>query len=130
MDEYLIATKKYTKICKARNNTKFWADNIIEASAGLKDPVAWQNFYAFLSDDTHVFAPWETSLGECIDGGLKHPAQPNDYKSTVVMNGNVHHIRLTPTQNICNPLVKDHGSTKSVDRLPKGVSQKAPTNES
>lgn len=119
------ATEKYDKLCVARNNSSFWADNIIESTQQLKDPVAWQNFYSYLADDTHTYCSWKTSLGECIDDGLEPPLCQTKFNTRVVHNGNVQHIRITPI--ICNTLLKDNG--QPVDRLPQAVSQEAPQDE-
>lgn len=98
MDEYNNVVALYDRLCETRNNNKFWAENITEASANITCNLVWQNFYAYLANGNHVFtSEWRQSLGEQVDSGLTLKEGDQEFKTVEVQNGNVTYIKLTPT---------------------------------
>ena len=71
MDEYNSVVAKYNRLCEERNDSRFWAENITEATQDITSRTVWQNFYAYLADSNHSFTDtWKESLGEQVDKGL------------------------------------------------------------
>ena len=104
MDEYNRVIAKYDRLCKERNDNRFWAENITEATEGVTSPIVWQNFYAYLSDGGHVFTDaWKESLGEQVDNGLTLKVGDQKFETESVKNGNVTFIKMIPKNlNACN----------------------------
>ena len=98
MDEYNKVVALYDRLCEDRNNNKFWAENITEASENITCNLVWQNFHAYLANGNHVFtSEWRQSLGEQVDSGLTFKEGDQKFKTVEVQNGNVTYIKLTPT---------------------------------
>ena len=124
MDEYNKVISVYDNLCLERNDSTFWANNIIDASQGITEQIVWQNFYAYLANEAHTFTDvWQSSLGEAVDQGLVLKEGDVTFKTKKVQNGNVTYIRLTP-DNLNSPIKKDHG--KQVARLPQEIPEVSP----
>jgi hypothetical protein len=122
MDEYNRVISKYNQLCEMRNDNKFWAENIIEATENVTSPIVWQNFYAYIANNTHVFsAKWQESLGEQVDQGLQMKCGNEDqqFETNTVQNGNVTYIKMTPMGENLKDSNKDHG--KQMDIVSQGV---------
>jgi hypothetical protein len=104
MDEYLKAVSIHERLCEARRHHSFWSSNIVEASEGLSDPIAWQNFYSYLSNNSHEFInELLPSLGDAIDKGIPDPYanDPVSYNNETFQNGDIKIIRVKPiVQNV------------------------------
>ena len=97
MDEYNSVIQKYDRLCEERNNHLFWAENITEATADITSRIVWQNFYAYLGNDSHVYSNiWKESLGDLVDAGLRHHTGERTFQTKTVQNGNVTHIKMIP----------------------------------
>jgi hypothetical protein len=100
MDEYLEAVSIYDRLCEDRRHHSFWSANIVDASKILNDPIAWQNFYTYLSDKNHRFVnKMLPTLGDAIDNGTvgdPYKNDPNEYDYERFQNGNVHLIHVIP----------------------------------
>ena len=119
MDEYKSAITKYDRLCEERNNNKFWAENITEATENISSLIVWQNFYAYLANSNHKFTNvWKPSLGEQVDQGLKVKYDDREYKTKTVHNGNVTYIKMTPDN--LNVLNKDG---EQMDSVPEGIQE-------
>ena len=71
MDQYKNVIELYDRLCVERNDSTFWAANILDASQGITSKIVWQNFYAYMANENHVFTDtWQDSLGEQVDKGL------------------------------------------------------------
>ena len=123
MDEYNKIISVYDKLCLQRNDSSFWAANIIDASQGITQQLVWQNFYAYLANENHVFTEaWQSSLGEAVDKGLVLNEGNVTFKTKEIQNGNVTFIRLTPDKNLNSS--NKHG--EQVARLPETISEISP----
>lgn len=119
MDEYNAVISKYDQLCSDRNNNKFWADNIVEATENIKSALVWQNFYAYIGNVNHKFSnTWKESLGEQIDNGLTMKCDGQEYKTKTVKNGNVTYIQMTPPPDNFNVSIK---SNESLDFIPESL---------
>ena len=127
MDEYTKVCTKYNRLCTERSHSSFWADNIIQATNGITQPIVWQNFYSYMGNAQHEFsAKWQDSLGEQIDNGLKYKDGDVVFKTKTVQNGNVTYIRMTPVppEENLSVLIKK-GNGESVDNIPKAIHEEA-----
>ena len=120
MDEYNHVIAKYDRLCEERNDNRFWAENITEATEGVTSQIVWQNFYAYLSDSGHVFTDaWKESLGEQVDNGLTMKVGDQKFETETVQNGNVTFIKMIPENlNACNKR-----SDEQMDIVPQGVQE-------
>ena len=124
MDEYNSVIAKYDRLCVERNNNLFWADNITEATEGVTSAIVWQNFYAYLGNDSHVFTNvWKTSLGELVDDGLTHPKGDQMFKTKTVQNGNVTHIKMTPIGPDNLRVLNKNNDGKQMAFIPEGIQE-------
>ena len=97
MDEYNSVIAEYDRLCEERNNNRFWAENIMEATQNISCRIVWQNFYAYLANIHHVYTDtWQNSLGELVDQGMIVKQEGQTFKTKTVHNGNVTYIRMTP----------------------------------
>ena len=98
MDEYNKTVKLYNQICNDRDHHTFWSENIVEATQDLKDPIAWQNFYAYLANDQHKFTLKQgVTLGEAmLSDSFADPYANTKFKCKEFKNGNVTIIKMTP----------------------------------
>ena len=97
MDEYNAVISKYERLCTDRNDNRFWADNITQASEDITSPIVSQNFYAYLADSSHIFSDdWSESLGDQLKNGLKVDWGGQEFDTHTVQNGNVTYIRMVP----------------------------------
>lgn len=122
MDEYNSVIAKYDRLCEDRNDNKFWAENITEASENISSPIVWQNFYAYLSDSSHKFTyTWKESIGEQVDKGLTMKCGDQEFKTVTVQNGNCTYIKMTPEENLstCNKT----RNAEQVDSISQGISE-------
>ena len=121
MDEYKTAITKYDRLCKERNDNRFWSENITEATTGITSRIAWQNFYSYLGNNAHEFTEkWARSLGEEVDDGLTLEYGDQQFKTETVINGNMTIIKMTPENlNLSNK--KDYGEQMAC--LRSGCSQ-------
>ena len=116
MDEYNKVVALYDRLCENRNNNKFWAENITEASENITCNLVWQNFYAYLANGDHVFtSEWRQSLGEQVDSGLTFKEGDQKFKTVEVRNGNVTYIKLTPTNK--------KQDAEQMDIVPQGIQE-------
>mgnify|MGYP000427432128 CR=1 FL=1 len=119
MDEYNSVVAKYNRLCEERNDSRFWAENITDATQGITSRTVWQNFYAYLADSSHSFTDtWKESLGEQVDQGLTLKCGDQQFDTVTVQNGNVTYIKMTP-ENL-NASSK-HG--EQVDCFPAGLQE-------
>ena len=119
--QYNFATNQYTRLCEARRDHSFWMANIIDATVGMTDDIAWQNFYTFISDDKHVFKnSLAKTLGQCIDEGESFPDCPIQFQIDEVQNGDVTHVKLTPNVYCIN---KTYNNGKSVVEFPPRIQE-------
>ena len=128
MDEYNKVVQVYNKLCKERNDSQFWAVNILDSTKTITDKLVWQNFYAYMADENHEFTDqWQHSLGDIVDKGLSIKQEDDEitFKTKTVQNGNVTYIRMTP--NILIPSNKDG---EQVARFPETIQEKASGHES
>ena len=104
MDEYNRVVAKYDHLCETRNDNRFWAENITEATEGVTSAIVWQNFYAYMADSGHSFTDaWQESLGEQVDKGLTLDIGKQQFETNTVQNGNVTYIKMVPENLIaCN----------------------------
>ena len=87
MDEYNKVYALYDKLCVERNDSSFWAPNILDATKGITKPIVWQNFYAYMANESHVFTDkWQDSLGNQVDKGLVLKAGDVAFKTKTVKN--------------------------------------------
>ena len=127
MDEYIKVVQLYDKLCVERNDSSFWAENILDATQSITSKIVWQNFYAYMANDAHEFTDkWKDSLGELVDTGFTLKENGVTFNTKTVQNGNVTYIRMTP--NKLNPLDKEDG--KQVVGLPQAISEETSGNES
>lgn len=91
MDQYKNVIELYDRLCVERNDSTFWAANILDASQGITSKIVWQNFYAYVFTDT-----WQDSLGEQVDKGLSLKEGGVTFKTKTVQNGNITIIQMTP----------------------------------
>lgn len=97
MDQYKNVIELYDRLCVERNDSTFWAANILDASQGITSKIVWQNFYAYMANENHVFTDtWQDSLGEQVDKGLSLKEGGVTFKTKTVQNGNITIIRMTP----------------------------------
>ena len=123
MDEYNAVIAKYNLLCEQRNDNRFWAQNITEATENVSSPIVWQNFYAYIANSGHVFSDvWKQSLGEQVDEGLTLECGQQKFETHEVQNGNVTFIKMTPTQKF-DPSNKLELDGEQMDFLFKGVQE-------
>ena len=123
MDEYTKVIHLYDKLCLERNDSSFWAANILDATQGITSKIVWQNFYAYMANEHHEFTDqWKDSLGELVDTGFTLKQDGVTFDTKKVQNGNVTYIRMTP--NKLNPLDKENG--KQVARLSETIQEETP----
>ena len=126
MDEYNKIVSLYNKLCTERNDSSFWASNILDATAQITEQIVWQNFYAYMANEHHIYtAQWQNSLGEEVDKGLVLP-EDNRFETKTVQNGCVTYIKMTPNNLITSS--KDNG--KQMDRVFKTIPEETPEHES
>ena len=127
MDEYIKVVQLYDKLCVERNDSTFWAANILDATQSITSKIVWQNFYAYMANEAHEFTDqWKDSLGELVDTGFTLKENGVTFTTKTVHNGNVTYIRMTP--NKLNPLDKENG--EQVAGLPEAISEETSGNES
>ena len=122
--QYHTAVTEYERLCKARTDPSQWSENIIDATTDLVEPIAWTNFYTYLSDEAHKYSDIKTrTLGDALDDGPILPSPcPVKLKTVSVQNGTVTHIRVTP--DISSYIEKD--GRKSLDELSETMDEKTP----
>ena len=128
-DEYTFALNKFDELEIKRNDPSFWADNLIQATKDLKNPIAWRNFYAVLGNADHKYSDEKNVrtlhdwLGDHKDGVVDMNDTSNvQFTEKRVENGNVVHIRLTPNINEYIAKQPNHGQEiEPVDFLPEIV---------
>ena len=101
--EYTFALNKYDELAILRNDPSFWADNLVQATKDLKNPIAWRNFYSVLGNSDHVYSDEKgiRTLNDWLQDHTDGVVDPADechikFKERRVQNGNVTHIMLTP----------------------------------
>jgi hypothetical protein len=131
--QYDFAIREYLRLCDARQDHSFWMSNIIDATYGLTDDIAWQNFYSFLSDDSHIFRDiLSKTLGQCIEDGTTFPDNPIQFDIVEVENGDITHIKLTPNVMCINKKTDGKSLVNISQRIqeeksgakPKGLDEK------
>jgi hypothetical protein len=119
MDEYNSVVDKYNRLCEMRNDSRFWAENITEATQDITSRTVWQNFYAYLADSNHSFTDtWKESLGEQVDKGLTMKCGEQKFDTVKVQNGNVTYIKMTPGN-----LIASSKDGKQVDIFSQGIQE-------
>ena len=123
MDEYNFVIAEYDRLCEERNNNKFWAENITEATQNISSLIVWQNFYAYMGDSRHKYSDvWKQSLGEQVDEGLTFQEGDQKFKTITVQNGDVTYIKMTPVgQNLDVTNKTDDG--EQVDRISQTIQE-------
>ena len=90
----------YESLCKDRSDHTFWSANLEEATALIKQPVAWQNFYSYLNNPKHEYInKLLPSLGDAIDNnevGDPYASDPYEYDYVKVQNGDVTIMSVIP----------------------------------
>lgn len=124
--QYLAAVSKYDELCETRTDPSQWSENIIDASVGITENIAWTNFYSYMADDQHAYSERKTrTLDDALKDGPILPANSTiRLKEKWIQNGTVTHILVTP--DISQYIEKDDGRKKSVDQLPEIVDEKSP----
>ena len=122
MDEYTKVVQLYNKLCLERNDSSFWAANILDATQGITSKLVWQNFYAYMANEAHEFTDqWKDSLGELVDTGFTLKQDGVTFNTKKVQNGNITYIRMTP--NNLNDIDKDG---KQVVGLSQAIPEETP----
>ena len=124
-EQYHQAIAKYETLCLERTDPSQWSDNIIDATTGIQENIAWTNFYTYLSDERHEFSARKTrTLGDALaDGPIKRLKSPVKLKTTYVKNGSVTHIRVTPD---ISQYIEKHNGRKPMDKPPEILDEKSP----
>ena len=124
--QYHKAVAKYETLCLQRTDPSQWSENIIDATTGIQENIAWTNFYTYLADDQHEFSAIKTrTLGDALaDGPIKRAKSPVKLKTTYVKKGCVTHIRVTP--DISQYIEKQQNGRKPMDHLPETMDEKSP----
>ena len=127
MDQYQKVIDLYDRLCVERNDSTLWAANILDASQGITSQIVWQNFYAYMANESHVFTDtWQDSLGEQVDKGLTLKDGDVTFKTKKVQNGNVTIIRMTPENFVSSN--KENG--KSLVSISQTISEETSLDES
>ena len=130
MDEFNRVCAMYNKLCLERSDSTCWADNILKATQGITQKIVWQNFYAYLANDSHEFTDqWQQSLGDLVDTGFVFEEGDVTFKERKVQNGNITHIQLTPTNNLGSTIKSIEEDGEQMAGLLKAVSEEAPRDE-
>ena len=124
-EQYHKAIAKYETLCLERTDPSQWSENIIDATTGILENIAWTNFYTYLSDDTHEYSSRKTrTLGDALaEGPIKRPEMPVKLKTTCVKNGSLTYIRVTPD---ISQYIEKHNGRKSMDQLSQAMDEKSP----
>ena len=48
-EQYHKAIAKYERLCLERTDPSQWSENIIDATTGILENIAWTNFYTYLN---------------------------------------------------------------------------------